>query len=131
MCPSVFVASTAIRRYTYFRCGVISFSSLYLSCHPLLVEDFDHYLPSFEFLFSVWEWFLQHTASLIYLKIQGGIIGTVFKNMHTVSKVKNFSPFSAFCYNRKKAKEFSFMCCIASSLERTSTSFFFCFVLFL
>lgn len=71
-CPSALV-STAMYCMLQLcksdsRCQFISFSSLYFSCLPLLAEGFDRYLPSSEFLFSVWEWFLQHIASLIYLK---------------------------------------------------------------
>lgn len=67
-CPSALVVSTTMWCNNDSRHKLISFSSLYLSCLPLLAEGFDRYLPSSEFLFSVWEWFLQHTASLIYLK---------------------------------------------------------------
>lgn len=67
---STFVLSTTMRCNNYSRWELISFSSLYPSCLPLLAEGFDRYLPSSGFSFSVWEWFLQHTASLIYLKMQ-------------------------------------------------------------
>lgn len=94
---STFVLSTTMRCDNYSRWELISFSSLYPSCLLLLAEGFDRYLPSSGFLFSVWEWFLQHTASLIYLKMQcrkRSMHAYYIENTCIIFKVRNFSPAS-------------------------------------
>lgn len=133
------VITTTIRCYSYSWCGIISFSSLSLSCLPLLAEDFDRYLPSSGFLFSVWEWFLRHTAWLIYLKIQREIIAYTccVNSIHIIFRQKLQSHFR-FLLNTlqiqvsvkldiKPRSSVSFHS-VAGSLE--GTSFFLLFFLF-
>lgn len=96
-CPSALVLSTTTQRNSDSRCQFISFSSLYLSCLPLLAEGFDHYLPSSEFLFSVWEWFLQHTASLIYLKYSE-------RSVHAQERIESLGSASCPWYSKQLVK---------------------------
>lgn len=129
------VITTTIRCYSYSWCGIISFSSLSLSCLPLLAEDFDRYLPSSGFLFSVWEWFLRHTAWLIYLKIQREIIAYTccVNSIHIIVRQKLQSHFrfllNTFQIQNSvkldiKPRSSVSLHSVAGSLEGTSILFF-------